>query len=83
MVNVWGIERLEEEDYKAIAKLVWEDDKNDVLDYIDECYKNAKVDRGITFEEVYKEYDTCIFQEYDRDNWDYWEKEYRKNYERE
>ena len=53
MVNVWGIERLEEEDYKAIAKLVWEDDKNDVLDYIDECYKNAKVDRGITFEEVY------------------------------
>lgn len=70
---------LEDDDYKEISKLVWDDDKNGIIEYA-EKEMGEEINKEITFEEFYKTYDNCFFQEYDdKENWNYWEEHYAKN----
>lgn len=80
MIIYNGEPRTEEEDYKKIAKMVWEDDKNDIIDYAEKVYAEQgdyeKIDRNITFEEIWELIDHDIFREADEENWDYFEEQY-------
>lgn len=81
MENWFGELRLEDEDYYEIAKLVWEDDKNDIIEYTTKTQKEqfgiiVKIPSTISFEEFYREFDISAFQECDAKNWEYWEKQY-------
>lgn len=72
----------EEEDYKAIAKMVFDDDKKDIIEYAEKVYAkqgdNEPIDKNITFDELWDLIDHDIFQEYNEENWEYWKNEYIK-----
>lgn len=80
MENRFGDWVTEIEDDKEIAKLVWEDDKYDIIDYAEKVYTEQgyfeKIDRNITFEEIWNLIDHDIFKEADEENWNYFEKKY-------
>lgn len=80
MIIYDGEPRTEAEDDKKIAKMVWDDDKKAVIEYTKESYAKqgeiVEIDENITFEQFYKEYDPCVFQDYDQANWDYFEEQY-------
>lgn len=78
MEKVWGEWQLEEEDYKKIAKRLFEDYKNDIIEYAEQKYAmqgdNEPIKRTITFEELWNLIDHCIFMEFYA--WDEYEKDY-------
>ena len=81
MEKLWGEWRLDDEDYYEIAKLVWEDDKKDIIEHTTKTQKEqfgiiVKIPSTISFEEFYREFDIDTFQECDPKNWKYWEEQY-------
>lgn len=85
--DIWfGGYLLDEDDKKEIAKMVWEDDKNDIIDYADKVYAeqgdDEPIDRNITFEEIWASIDHDIFREADEGNWKYFEEQYISDWKR-
>lgn len=85
MENWFGDLRLEDIDYYEIAKKVWEDDKDGVIKYAIDNQKEqfgviVTVPKNISFEDFYKDFDPCVFQDYNPENWKYFEEQYIKDW---
>lgn len=84
--DIWfGGYILEDEDYKAIAQMVFNEDKQGLIAYAEKVYAeqgdDEPINKDITFEELWKMIDHDIFWEFDEKNWENLKNDYIAEWE--
>ena len=82
--DIWfGGYILEEEDKKAIAKKMFDDYKQDLIEFVEEKYaeqgENEPIDKNIDFEKFWAEIDHDLIMDFEK--WAEYEEEYAKDFE--